>query len=77
MNQTKEFSWWIKILTDNPMYVYYFGEFNHYWQAESSKNGYIQDLKGEKAEIVDVAIGKYEPKETTIPVVIEPKRNHS
>lgn len=69
MNQTKEFSWWIEILTDNPMYLYYFGEFNDYWEAESSKNGYIQDLKEEKAEIVDVKIGIYEPKETTIPII--------
>ena len=69
MNQTKEFSWWIEILTDNPMYLYYFGEFNNYWEAESSKNGYIQDLKEEKAEIVDVKIGIYEPKETTIPII--------
>ena len=69
MNQIKESSWWVKILTDNPMYLYYFGEFKTYWQAEQSKNGYIQDLKGEKAEIVDVKIGIYEPSRTTIPVI--------
>ncbi len=69
MNQIKESSWWVKILTDNPMYLYYFGEFKTYWQAEQSKNGYIQDLKEEKAEIVDVKIGIYEPSETTIPVI--------
>ena len=51
------------------MYVYYFGEFKTYWEAEQSKNGYIQDLKEEKAEIVDVKIGIYEPSETTIPVI--------
>ncbi|MGK7878851.1 MAG: DUF1816 domain-containing protein [Crocosphaera sp.] len=73
MNQTKEFSWWIRILTDNPMYIYYFGGFNNYWEAELSKNGYVQDLKEEKAEIVDIAIGKYEPKEMTISAVIQPK----
>ena len=69
MNQIKKFSWWVKILTDNPMYVYYFGEFKTYWEAEQSENGYIQDLKEEKAEIVDVKIGIYEPSETTIPVI--------
>ncbi len=69
MNQIKESSWWVKILTDNPMYLYYFGEFKTYWQAEQSKNGYIQDLKEEKAEIVDVKIGIYEPSGTTIPVI--------
>jgi len=73
MEQTKRFGWWVKILTDKPMYIYYFGEFNHYWEAEASKNGYIQDLKEEKAKIVDVGIGKYEPEETTVSVVIEPK----
>ena len=73
MNQTKKFSWWIKILTDNPMYTYYFGGFDNYWEAESLKNGYVQDLKQEEAEIVDVAIGKYEPTETTIPIIIDQK----
>ena len=51
------------------MYIYYFGGFNNYWEAEFSKNGYVQDLKEEKAEIVDVKIGIYEPSETTIPVI--------
>ena len=55
------------------MYIYYFGGFNEYWEAESSKNGYIQDLKGEKAKIIDIAIGKYEPKEMTIPAAIKQK----
>lgn len=73
MKHTKEFSWWIKILTENPMYIYYFGGFNDYWEAKSSENGYIQDLKEEKAKIVDVSIGKYEPEKTTIPITIEQK----
>ena len=55
------------------MCTYYFGGFDNYWEAKSSKNGYVQDLKEEKAEIVDIAIGKYEPTETTIPIVIEQK----
>lgn len=66
--QTQEFRWWVKILTDKPMYIYYFGGFNSYLAAESAKNGYIQDLIQEGSDIVDIQIKQCQPKELTIPV---------
>lgn len=66
--QTQEFGWWLKILTDKPMYIYYFGGFNSYFAAESSKNGYIQDLIQEGSEIVEIEIKQCQPKQLTIPV---------
>ena len=64
--KTQKFGWWIEILVDNPTYVYYFGAFNSYWEAESSKNGYIQDLKGEGAKLIDIQVKQYQPEQLTI-----------
>lgn len=64
---TKKFGWWIEILTNNPDYIYYFGAFNSYWEAEQSKDMYIQDLEEEKAKIVEVEIEQCQPKRLTIP----------
>lgn len=64
--KAQEFGWWIEILTDNPNYMYYFGVFDNYWEAEWSKNGYIQDLKQEASEIVNIQIKKCQPKQLTI-----------
>ena len=71
MNQkTQEFGWWLKILTDKPMYIYYFGDFNSYLGAESAKNGYIQDLIQEGSEIIEIQIEQCQPKQLTIPVKV-------
>lgn len=67
--KTQKFGWWIEILTNNPNYLYYFGSFNSYWEAEWAKSGYIQDLKEEKAIIVDIQINKCQPKELDMPIV--------
>ena len=70
MNQkTQESGWWLKILTDKPMYIYYFGVFKTYSEAESYKNGYIQDLRQEESEIVDIQIKQCQPKQLTISVM--------
>lgn len=65
----QECSWWIEILTNSPNYLYYFGPFDSYWEAEWSKNGYIKDLEEEKAIIVDVEINQCEPKRLDMPIV--------
>ena len=63
--QIQEFGWWIEILTDNPRYIYYFGPFDSYWEAEWHKNGYIHDLKEEEAKIINIEIEKCQPKVLT------------
>lgn len=63
----KEFGWWIEILTNNPDYIYYFGAFNSYWEAEQSKDTYIRDLEEERAKIVEIKIEQCQPKQLTIP----------
>ena len=64
----QKFGWWIEILTSKPDYIYYFGVFNSYREAEQSKNDYIQDLKEEKAKIIDIQIKQCQPKQLTIPL---------
>lgn len=60
-----EFGWWIKIATSQPMYIYYFGPFNNYYEAERYKYGYIQDLSQEGSHIVDIQINQCQPKQLT------------
>ena len=62
----EEFKWWIAILTRNPNYIHYLGAFNSYFEAETYKNIYIQDLKEGKVEIVDIQIKNYQFKESSI-----------
>ena len=64
-----EFGWWIGILTGNPSYKYYFGDFETYWEARWAVNGYIQDLEEEGAKILDVEIERCQPKHLTIDVM--------
>ena len=64
----QEFGWWIKILANKPMYIYYFEPFDSYYEAQWHKNGYIQDLSREGSHIIDIQINPYQPKQLTIPI---------
>ena len=64
--QVPEFGWWIKIVTSNPMYVYYFGVFDSYYEAVRYKNDYIQDLSREGSFIIDIQVNRCQPKQLTI-----------
>ena len=37
--KSQKSDWWIRILTTKPGCMYYFGAFNSYSEAETSKNG--------------------------------------
>lgn len=63
--QIPEFGWWIRISTTNPMYIYYFGVFDSYYEAVRYKNGYIQDLSREGSLIIDIQINRCQPKQLT------------
>jgi hypothetical protein len=60
-------NWWIKIITKNPTYTYFFGPFESSTEAADHQMGYIQDLQKEGAEEVQVALTKDHPSELTIP----------
>ncbi|MFW6358497.1 MAG: DUF1816 domain-containing protein [Chroococcales cyanobacterium] len=59
--------WWLKIVTQDPPCTYYFGPFCNPEEAQSNEFGYLEDLDGEGANGIRVAIEKCEePKELTI-----------
>ena len=68
--ERQEFGWWIAILVDKPMYICYFGAFRSYWEAESLKQEYAEDLKKEGSEIVGIQIKQCQPQELTIPATL-------
>ena len=73
MNQkTEELGWWIKIVTDKPLYIYYFGVFDNYNEAVKYKDGYIEDLREEGSKIVNIGIQKCQPIQLTISVAATP-----
>lgn len=67
MNQSqKGANYWIRIVTNNPDYVYYFGSFESYEEAQCCVRGYIQDLKEEGSKIVFFDITRYQPKQLNL-----------
>jgi hypothetical protein len=60
-------NWWVKIITRNPTYTYFFGPFESSTEAASHQMGYIQDLREEGAQEVQVALTKNHPSQLTIP----------
>jgi hypothetical protein len=54
-------AWWVKIQTESPKCTYYFGPFVRKRSAEQSKQGYVEDLQGEGAEIVSSEIKRCKP----------------
>ena len=62
--------WWIRISTRNPAYIYYFGDFSSYWEAKAHKDGYIEDLTKEKAELINIEVKQCKPSKLTIPLDI-------
>jgi hypothetical protein len=59
--------WWVKITTAKPKCVYYFGPFASQNEAVESQSGYLEDLKAEKAQEINIEIKQDLPKLLTIP----------
>ena len=68
--ESQEFGWWIIILADKPMYIYYFGVFDSYLEAKYSKEKYAEDLKKKGSEIVGIQIKLCRPRQLTIPATL-------
>jgi len=45
-------AWWVKIMTKNPDYLYYFGLFVSHREAQLSQLGYIEDLERERPQLI-------------------------
>lgn len=59
-------AWWVKITTQRPHCIYYFGPFASARAADSSYAGYIEDLENELAQGIEVTIERCRPDELTI-----------
>jgi len=59
-------SWWIKIHTEVPHCIYYFGPFTDVSEARRHQVGYIEDLVQEGAHGINVVTHKGQPEALTI-----------
>lgn len=59
-------AYWVKISTESPQCIYYFGPFSSSDEAEAHSDGYYEDLVGEAAQNIVVSVERCRPKELTI-----------
>ncbi|MFM7579269.1 MAG: DUF1816 domain-containing protein, partial [Microcystaceae cyanobacterium] len=57
--------WWVKVSTQNPQYIYYFGPFDSREEADAEHEQYLQDLAAEGATGIDWAIEQGSPRQLT------------
>lgn len=60
------FAYWVKISTDSPQCIYYFGPFGSSDEASAHSDGYYEDLAEEGAQNIMVSVERCKPKELTI-----------
>lgn len=59
-------AWWVKISTDSPKCIYYFGPFLSEEEAKLNYGGYIEDLECEGAQGISLEIGRFKPNDLTV-----------
>jgi hypothetical protein len=59
-------AFWVKISTESPKCIYYFGPFMTLKDAQISQTGYIEDLEVEGAQGIKVNIKRCKPNTLTI-----------
>ena len=61
--------WWVKITTEQPNCIYYFGPFADEAEATQAKPGFIEDLQQEGALKIETSLHNIpEPSELTIEI---------
>lgn len=58
--------WWIEITTAQPHCTYYFGPFQNPQEAESMRQGYIEDLQAEGAKEIQAIVKHCQPEQLTV-----------
>jgi hypothetical protein len=48
--------WWVEVTTEDPRCLYYFGPFASSQEASAHQGGYVEDLQGEGARGIGVAL---------------------
>jgi Domain of unknown function (DUF1816)/CpcD/allophycocyanin linker domain len=59
--KTLDLPWWVEIATSQPNCLYYFGPFDERDEARSYESGYIEDLKSEGAQGIQVQLKQCQP----------------
>lgn len=59
-------AWWVKVSTDSPKCIYYFGPFISQQEAQQNHSGYIEDLENEGAQGIRVEFGRFQPNDLTV-----------
>ncbi len=59
-------AYWVRISTESPQCVYFFGPFASAAEADAHVGGYREDLEGEGAQNIAVKIERCKPKQLTI-----------
>lgn len=59
-------NWWLEMGTVNPRCLYFFGPFEDQLAAESSKEGFSQDLEGENARVLCSKVKFCQPRQLTL-----------
>ena len=67
-------AYWVEITTEAPHCTYYFGPFMNYREANEYHDGYVEDLKAEDAQDIQVSIKQCKPQELTLFDESEPYR---
>ncbi|BDT15969.1 hypothetical protein N39L_56920 [Limnospira platensis NIES-39] len=68
VNQFNTFglAFWVEIMTEMPRCTYYFGPFLTENEAEEAEPGYIEDIQGEGATGLQVAVKRCQPDILTV-----------
>ena len=58
-------AWWVEVTTDTPKCTYYFGPFLTSSEASAHQPGYLEDLKTEGAQDIQVQMKRCKPRNLT------------
>jgi Domain of unknown function (DUF1816) len=65
-DKPSDLCWWLEVRTINPICIYFFGPFENQSEAESSQEGFVQDLEAEKAWVLYSNVKLHNPSQLTI-----------
>jgi hypothetical protein len=61
-----DMAWWVKIVTEKPYCIYFFGPFETANEARHNQSGYVEDLEQEGAMGIGICVLQDRPEALTI-----------
>lgn len=65
-NTASNMPWWVKVTTQTPRCIYFFGPFDSAGEAQQHRSGYVEDLEQERAQGIEVLVLQDRPETLTI-----------